>query len=59
MSGSGADEADIDENVRAKLVSRGVDLSPKEPTFNAGIVVINLKLWRETNASVKLAEMMS
>jgi len=50
------DKADIDENVRAKLVSRGVDLSPKEPTFNAGIVVINLKLWRETNASDALAE---
>ena len=49
------EKADIDDNVRAKLQSRGVDLAPSKPTFNAGIMVMNLKLLRETNASAKLA----
>ena len=49
------EKADIDDDIREKLIQRGVDLAPREPTFNAGILVINLKVWREMNAIVQLA----
>ena len=49
-------KVNIKSKPRKKLESFGIDLSPPLPTFNAGIMVFNLRLWRDTNAYDRLAE---
>ena len=42
-----------------KLIDHGIDVAEPLPNFNAGLLIINLDLWRRQNISQKAAEVAS